>query len=326
MRFSTCVVLSAAWLSVTSVARGDEPPTAPPAPAIEALSPAQEQAAEHFRLGLSHYDDGDHRAALSELRRAFALAPSYRLLFNIGRICADLHDHVCALSSYRQYLHDGGTEIPAERQAEVEAEVTALRGRVATLDIGSNVSGVDISIDGTHVGTTPLTSVLTNPGRHHISASRPGMTPAVRVVDAVGGDDLSIELHLTRLATPNPTPPRGDASPTAPPSRWTGWSWLGVSATAVLATGAVVTGVLSLRASEDASQTRYAGSTPSAEATSAHDRAVALAITSDVLSGVAVATLTTTLVLTFALQPQQARVGSPSIRISPTGVAASGSF
>ena len=62
------------------------------------------------------FEESNFTGALAEFRRAHAIAPSYRLLYNIGQVCYLLRDYPCALDSFSRYLSQGGAEIPAGAQ------------------------------------------------------------------------------------------------------------------------------------------------------------------------------------------------------------------
>src|SRR5256885_2175420 len=89
-----------------------------------------EEARIRFQRGVQLFHEGSFEAALAEFRKAYQVAPSYRLLYNIGQVHYELHDYVGALKSFRQYLTDGSTDIPADRRVAVEAEIRKLEGLV----------------------------------------------------------------------------------------------------------------------------------------------------------------------------------------------------
>jgi hypothetical protein len=101
-------------------------------------------------------DEGDYRAALIEFRKAYELAPKYQVLFNIGQIQQQLHDYVQASRSFERYLAEGGAAIPQARRDELRKQVDELKHRIATLNLTSNVPGVDVLIDDEPVGATPF--------------------------------------------------------------------------------------------------------------------------------------------------------------------------
>src|SRR5262245_23071216 len=74
----------------------------------------------HFKNGVDYYRDGDLGAALIEFKRAYAAAPNYRLLYNLGQVSHELLDYTNAQAYFQRYLSEGGAEIEAARRQEVE--------------------------------------------------------------------------------------------------------------------------------------------------------------------------------------------------------------
>src|SRR5262249_49708450 len=113
---------------------------------------AQAEGRAHFRRGVDFFKEGDFRAALIEFKRAYALAPNYKVLYNLGQTSLELQDYASALRSFEKYVADGGREIPATRRTQVEAEVERLKKRVARVEVTTNVPDAEIFIDEVSVG------------------------------------------------------------------------------------------------------------------------------------------------------------------------------
>jgi hypothetical protein len=183
--------------------------------------------------------DDDYAACLLEFERMYELHPSYKILYNMGRIQRMQKDHAGAMRSYTRYLRDGADAIAAERRKEVEAELVALESRVARLRVTVNVDGADVyandvpacyaTLESPCTGKSPLASpILVNKGRHKITATKKGHHPAVSLVSVSGFDALDVRLDLVsydRLA------------PKDPPNPWMLPAALGWSAAAVVAIG-----------------------------------------------------------------------------------------
>ena len=167
----------------------------PAAPAIGASSTAE--ARERFQRGVALYREGSFDAALAEFRRAYEIAPNYRVLFNLAQVQVERHDSVAALSLFGQYLQQGGSEIDAERRAQVEHDMQALRTRVAELTVESNVAGALLSIDGVESGTLPLAGpVLVNSGVRQVTLAKPGYQSVSRSLTIAGAQPLRLVLPL----------------------------------------------------------------------------------------------------------------------------------
>src|SRR4051794_16402603 len=76
----------------------------------DGTSDAVTAARTHFKRGLELYQDGDFRAALIELERAYALEPRYRLLYDLGQVAYALRNYVDAERYFTEYLEKGKGE------------------------------------------------------------------------------------------------------------------------------------------------------------------------------------------------------------------------
>ena len=235
-----------------------------PAPA-RADTPVGEAQA-HFKRGVELYDDNDLPAAMVEFRRAYDLVPNYRVLYNLGRVAAALHDYATALRHYRQYLAEGGAQIIPPRRQEVEAEIQKLVSRVGQLRVMVDVAGAEITVDDISVGVSPLSApVLVNAGKRRVVATAHNVPPVARLVDVAGEETATVTMTIP---LPAPAPPPVAVAPVAPPPRplavrqprpprepppqkrtWpTVVAW---TSTGLLAAGATAAGLVALRDSRD---------------------------------------------------------------------------
>lgn len=222
------------WLLLTAVVLWSAT-----AGAQELTEAQQAEASARFRRGVELYHEGAFRAALAEFQRVYAMAPDYRLLYNIAQAKLEVQDFLGAAQDYERYLVEGGDEIEASARQQVEEVLVALRERVGRISIAVNRDGAEVLIDDVKVGVAPITgTVLANVGRHRISARTKDGASDATVVDLAGGEVLEVSLALIE-------PVR--VAELAPERRWTlmrrtGFgSW--IAGGALLATG-VVTGVM----------------------------------------------------------------------------------
>jgi hypothetical protein len=280
----------AALLLTPSLAAAQAPvPTGTPAS-------ASEEGKAHFQRGVALFQEGDFRSALVEFRRSYELSHNFKVLYNIGQTEYELQDYAGALRSFRRYLVEGGGEIDAARRASVEEEVKKLLLRVARVEIKTGADGAEVLVDDVVVGKTPLKEpVLVSIGRRKITLQKGGAVSSARFVELAGGDQTSVtlELHEGGAATPTgPTPPPVTPPPTtlppAPPPSRTGL-WASLATTGALTVGAVVTGVLALQSYNDTQNKLGTLGVKGSDVQSAHGKTVALAATTDVLGGLAIA-------------------------------------
>ncbi len=208
-----------------------------------------ERARVHYDRGIQLYNEENYDAALYEFERAYELAPSFKILYNMARIQRQQNNYAASLLNFRRYLNEGAANVPEDRRKEVERDIELLKPRVATIDIKVNVDGADIYLDDSPVctgvqtgcvGKSPLPGPVTvNPGRRRITAQKTGFQPASTTIRVVGSDAVSAKIDMVENGK---TIIR------------TGTDWRPVVAwtvTGALAISTGVTGYLALKASSD---------------------------------------------------------------------------
>jgi tetratricopeptide (TPR) repeat protein len=311
---------------------------------------AQAEGRARFRRGVDFFKEGDYRAALIEFRRAYELAPNYKLLYNLGQTSLELQDYASALRSFERYLAEGGREIAAARRAQVEGEIERLKRRVARVEVTTNVSDAEIFVDDVSVGRTPLPGPLAvSAGRRKISALKGGLT-AVRMIDVAGGDSTSVSLEILEPATPSPAAPSPTAptrtSPseaTRPPAAATATTvsavsapapsssntafWIGITATGALAAGSAAAGILTLQAKKDFDNTLARYPVDPQEISDARSKTRSLALVADVLGGAAIVAGGLTIIAAVSGgSSSKERAQGLRVDVTPGGLVASGRF
>jgi hypothetical protein len=256
-----------------------------------------ESGRRHFDRGVEYYRDGNINAALIEFKRAYAAAPNYRVLFNLGQVSNALSDYTAAQSYFQKYLHDGGDEIDSARRRDVETTLGKLAGRITTLSLSCNVEGAELFVDDTSVGKSPLREpVRVSAGTRHLAAMVPGRPRVTRVIEAAGGETLSVKLELA--PAPHELSPMARSTPATSTVTSSGPGaslWLGI-ATGALAVGGGVMGTLAAIDGSKYHDALHRMSTPG-EINSLHDRAQTKGIVTDILLGATVVTGAITVVM-----------------------------
>lgn len=294
------------------------------------------EARNRYKKGLELYQEGAFDAALIELQRAYDLAPSYKILYNIGLVDLQLNDYAGALRTFRKYLEEGGKKIDAKRRAEVEKEIDKLQGRVATLTLKTKVSGAEVLVDDLKVGETPLSEpLLVTAGKRKISLVKEGYVGENRVIVIAGGDTKTIELELRSTAEAQAERKKQDDKPVKSgrtdqpkePGRPVPWLLWGI--TGGLAAGTAVAGVLTLGAQKDLEDQRERPSTKD-DLDSAAQKTRTFAIVTDVLLVGTVAVGGYATYKTFFADPPKkdprAEKASLGVSVGPGSVAVSGTF
>jgi|GEM_PF-536384 len=221
-------------------------PKAAQAQGAPAVTEKVEDARQHYDRGLRLYDDGAYDGARVEFERAYEIAPSYRILYNIGLVHKQQSDFVGALGFFELYLNEGGAQVPQLRRNEIQKELSELRTRIGSVTITANVPGSTITVDDVVVGKTPLAQpILVNPGRRRIQATHANRLPATKVIEVAGADTATVKLELAEGRTVVVVEKQQRRVP-----------WLGWGITAALAVGAGFAGFEALKTSSSLSDAR----------------------------------------------------------------------
>ena len=258
----------------------------PGAPAFAGDTAAE--ARVHFDRALQLYEERYFDGALAELKKAYELKPSYKLLYNIGQVQLAMHDFAAALGSYREYLDKGGAEIPSLRRDMVEKEIKTLEQRVAKLTVEADVPNAEVFVDDISVGVIPLAEpVLVNSGTRRITVRHGDYLPQTRQLTVVGGSQEKVAFTFkakvpstssssgpsAREAAASPLPPAtpsGNAGLSSEPGILPGGQkgavdtggagrkvpWLTWTLTGAFAAGAAVVGVVTLSKNSSLSKER----------------------------------------------------------------------
>ena len=174
-----------------------EAPGGDGAAADEPGEEAKEQAREHFKMGVSFYREDNYAAALVEFKRAYEIAPHYKLKFNLGQTALDLGDYPYAIDNLTAYLREGGDDVPAERRKLVEYMIKELEGRLAMVTITSNQEGAEVYVDDRLIGRTPFAQeVPIGAGRRRVVAIKDGFVTVERRVDLAARDRVKLALDF----------------------------------------------------------------------------------------------------------------------------------
>jgi len=248
---------------------------------------------EHFNRGVEYVHDGDLKGALIEFKRAYAVSPNYRVLYNLGQVANALGRYTEAQDYFQRYLNDGQEEVSSERKRDVEGHLTKLAGRIATLVLSANVAGAEIFVDDVSVGTSPLQgAVKVSSGTRTIAAVTSGRPRVSQVIDVAGGDTVALQLSFPQsddlTPAPAPLPSAASNQPLRAAEAHSGNPalWLGITSGALLV-GAGVMGYLTIQdaASYDDAVARK---TSVRELEDLDSRASTKALVTDVLLGATV--------------------------------------
>jgi hypothetical protein len=308
------VVLMLVACCAAAAARAEESPGAPKS--------SEAQAAERFSRGVQLFDAGDFGPALVEFERAYELAPNYRVLENIGVVNIRLGRYASAARTLRRYLDEGGDAISAEHRSEVQTDLDNIALRTATLTVEVVTAGAEVTLDGRKVTESERQeAILVDAGEHIVAASAEGFRPRTYTLKLASQEKASLEIALDPLprALSVPSPPV--APRVAEPQRRVFWP--GVIASAALAAGAVTSVGIMARARSRLSALKGDPGSSAQQREDVSRRANVAAVTTDVLTGLALVGGGITLYLSLRKKPDESR---PQLALGPRHLALSWRF
>lgn len=303
----------------------------------------EDEAYEHFKRGVAFYKDADFTAALVEFKRAYEIAPSYKVLYNLGQTSRELRDYATALNAFDQYLTESGTDPglddkEKQKREKAEAYVKELRPKVAIVTIQVNVPGAEVLVDDVPIGETPLHKpVFMNAGRRKVTINKSGYNPNQRFVDVGGTDEKTVKIELVAIGQPDPNGGKkggsGTVKPPEPGLSPVPFVMLGLTGATGIATAILGARALSLHGDYEDELAKFPGNATAIE--DARSSSKDFALGADILGGVTIAAAAATVVLFVALAPsssedpakdEKAPEPKVGLSLSPGFMGLSGSF
>lgn len=295
-----------------------------------------------FEQGVRQAEAGEGKAALASFRAAHEKSPNFRVLYNIGQLCARLGDTACAVGAYERYLRESGTEIPSARREAVEQELEALSRTLGTIRVRTSSKGAVLLVDDVTIGKTPLAKPIPVSAGAHVLRLVQGDKVVEERVKVVSGQPTTVTLEVSTSAIALPVVPPAEPPPAEPPAtrpeppphvpppapesrRIPILPWV---ATGALAAATAVTGVLAASSYASFQRTRDTYPVSADELAAAQGSARDLFL---VTSGLGVATVISAglaMYFTFSSAPSPATGAVQGARVAagPRGVAFEGTW
>jgi hypothetical protein len=280
---------------------------------------SHDAAQDAHRHALELFDRGHYAEALAEFKRAYGIAPSFRILYNMGLSDVALGDALGAVEAYSSYLREGGERIPAERRATVEAEIARLSKQLAWLNVEADEPGAEVTVDGNLLGQTPFSRQLRlNTGRHTVAVRSADGTLKTQTVTLAMGQEQRLHFQARPAATSSSAVANGQASNAAPSGTRRQVPWIAWGVTGALGASAAVTGLLALGAHSDERETQARRGVTRQDLSAARSNVENFALATDILlAGTAVAAGVS---LYFTLRPTDSTDSQTSLLVGPGSV------
>ncbi len=284
-----------------------------------ALAAGNSEAESAFNDAVHAYDRGAYSDALSGFQHAYALKPSYKLLYNIGLSEVALGDSARALDAFEGYLAGG---VPAARAGEIHDAIAKLRKQVGELVLETSESKSAITIDEAALPSDAVTRpIRVNVGEHRVCATKPSAEARCQTLEVAPES-------RTALTFPEPAPKasaestvllRSEAVPEEHGHTARTVAWIAAGA---FAAGATVTGLLAVSAHGDQKDAEKREGITRPQLDQAQSKTQHLALATDLLlAGAAVSTgIAIYLQLSSSADRSEAPRSSARLVLKPTGV------
>lgn len=259
----------------------------------------KQKAKKHFLTGKAFVEEGAYEAAVVELEASYELNPVSIVLYNLGLCHDQLHRYAEAFKYYQRFLDESEGKYQKIRK-KVSVRIEAINGFIGSLELNVNMKGAEVIIDDKLAGHTPLEAMLLESGEHDIAVRKTGYLTVEKKFTVISGETTQLMFDLEAAVVT--VKQKEEKDPVEPVKKKEKKKKLSPAAFAVFAglTGAAalsltVTGALALKKNNEV-KGMYEDESGLQSIRDERDR---LALSTDVLIGVAAASAVTTLVLYF---------------------------
>ena len=182
-----------------------------------AEDPITAMARARVKEGVDFYDKGEYDQARASFLQAYALKKHPAVLLNLAWSCVK-SGHVLEGKKYFDQFLAEGKDITDKQRADANDGLNQARGKLGRIEIQAT-SGTDITIDGDHVGTAPLSdAVAVEAGAHTLKFKGSDGSSDTQSVSVLGGQKAVAHFPQTgSAATPVVAPPPTNNTASPPP-------------------------------------------------------------------------------------------------------------
>ncbi len=183
----------------TSTSTATSPPAAPsPSPTLaDTLSPSARASYDAARL---LFGDADYNGALLKFQQAYDDAKDARLLWNMASCEEKLRHYAKASALLTRYLAEAKASLAPQDKLDAYELIHTLAPFTSQLVVTSDPAGVDVTIDGEPVGTTPIAAPISiDQGSRRIVGKKAGYEDLTKDLIVSGGIPVSATLAMVKI-------------------------------------------------------------------------------------------------------------------------------
>jgi hypothetical protein len=175
------------------------PGAAPSGSGASSTDAKKDEAKARFERGMSLFDRKVWDAALVEFLASRAAFPTRSNTQNAAICLRNLNRFDEALDMFESLLKEF-PNLSATDKSAVEKEIAELQQLVGSIEIRSQESGAQITIDGRERGTTPAPPLRVAAGTHVLRVYKDGFAPVEKRVAVAGKESAVVDAKLETLS------------------------------------------------------------------------------------------------------------------------------
>jgi hypothetical protein len=181
--------------------------------------PMTAMARARFKEGVDFYDKGEYDQARASFLQAYALKKHPAVLLNLAWSCVKSGHALEGKKYFEQFLAES-KDITDKQRADANDGLKQAQGKLGRIEIQA-IAGTDVTIDGDHIGTAPLSdAAVVEAGAHTIKFKGPDGSSDTQSVSVLGGQKAVAHFpqtgsSATPVAAATPPPANNAASPPA---------------------------------------------------------------------------------------------------------------
>lgn len=157
------------------------------------------KARDLWYRGVDAFRAGNYEEARRAFAECYQLMPKSDVLRNLSISEIQSGHYVSAARHLKQLLSAPG-DLSGNVREEATNRLAQAEAQIGQLDIGVDVSGAEVSIDGTVIGRSPLDgNWYIEPGQHEVIISKAGYPIESRQVFALAGVSIPVDVSLETI-------------------------------------------------------------------------------------------------------------------------------
>jgi hypothetical protein len=210
------LAFAAAALVLTLAGEGSA--ETPDVPDVPNVSNVEQRRTDLLKGAAAALRGGRPLEAIAKWRAAWDLRPASDLACDIGtgEFMYGSQPAAAEFLARCEREHPASSPRDEKRKEEIKKRLTQAREQVGAFHVDVDVVGASVSIDGRHVGRTPLDTQFVEPGEHRVRVVLEGYKQHDEVAVVGKGEERALQIKLAKIEPSAPAAPAIKPGPILP--------------------------------------------------------------------------------------------------------------